>query len=146
MGRLLYGGGAALLSLINPVVEVLIGLAVLVFVDFVSGVMASRQRAKDKGEDWMFSSDKCWKTLYKLEIIVVVVMGFWFVDHRILTMHENLYLMRYAAAFICGAELYSLIENGYDITKADVFKALLIFTQKKINKAVGEDVPLNRKE
>ncbi|MFI3293749.1 MAG: phage holin family protein [Rikenellaceae bacterium] len=146
LGRAIYGGCVAMTTaLMNPVTEIILFLALLVLVDFITGVMASYHRAKDRNESWMFSSDKCWKTLYKLGVIVGVVLGFWFIDTRILTMH-TLHLMPYSAAFICGAEMYSLVENGYDITKWDGFRLLLIFTQRKINKAVGEDTPLKRKD
>ena len=72
------------LSLFAPIVP-LVGCAVtFVAIDFITGVAASRMRARRAGEVWYFESHEAWRTVLKLGFVVIAIAMSWLVESCVL--------------------------------------------------------------
>lgn len=117
------GAFSALLSIFAPVQALICCALVFVAIDFVTGVMASRKRAKRTEIPWLFESEKAWKTIYKLVFIFGGIMLSWLIDHYILAFMA-LNLANIFTGFVCGVEFWSYLENAAEISEHPIFRRL----------------------
>ncbi len=114
-------------------------MVVFVIADLITGVAA----AKKRGE--ILRSRKLKRTVDKITWYALAIVLCHVLDGGILTF-VDLHLAAFAAAIICGVELYSVLENAYSITGNRVFWLLTQFTTKKIEGATGVDIEKKAEE
>ena len=61
----------ALVGLLAPVQTLVCCALAFVCIDFVTGVVASRVRARRQRARWAFESAKAWRTVYKIVLVTV---------------------------------------------------------------------------
>lgn len=129
----LMGIVAGICAWLLPVQPLICCAFVFITIDFVTGVLASRKRARRTNLHWGFESAKAWKTLYKIVFVVVGIVMTWTIDTYILTF-ARLNLANLFTGFVCGVELWSYLENAAEISEHPVFRWLKKFMKRKIDK------------
>ena len=114
-------------------------MVVFVIADLITGVIA----AKKRGE--ILRSRKLKRTVDKMTWYALAIVMCHMLDAGVLPF-VDLHLAAFAAAIICGVELYSILENAYSITGNRVFWLLTQFTTKKIEGATGVDIKQKAEE
>ena len=108
---------ASIVAYFCPVQMLVYGLFGFVAVDFVTGCMADYKRKHEAHKRWAFSSDKMWRTIFKLTFGVVgIAMSHW-VDQEILSSFTSINLAKIFTGYLCGAEFWSWVENAAFICK-----------------------------
>ena len=130
------GGLIAFFAPIHPLIILVI---VFVGIDFITGVWASRKRAKRDKRKWAFSSERARSTVYKTVFYVAGICLCWSLDLYALTF-VDIYLEKIFAGFILGVELFSFLENAADISDHPVFRWLRKFTAKELKDKAGIDI------
>ncbi len=127
-------GLAALFAPIKPLI-----LCVLSFilVDFVTGVIASRCEAKQRGEQWYFSSHEAWRTIHKAGFVLLTIAMSWLIEWCILDF-MTLNITRILTGAICGVEMWSFLENASVLSDAKLFEWLRNFVKRKVEAEIGE--------
>lgn len=118
-----WGAVAGAVALLAPIRGLVICAVVFVGIDFVTGVIASRTRARRADLQWRFSSRRAWDTLYKLIFVMAGIVLAWLLDSVVLTF-LSLHLAKVFTGFVCGVEFWSYLENASDITGQSLFRAL----------------------
>ena len=131
--RIIYGIAGAILSFMAPIQVFILWMLIFVGVDLVSGIIAAKKRG-EKLESKKLRATINKMTLYFMFIVLaqgldVKVVPFW-----------DMHLACLVSAIICGAELYSVLENAYVITGNRVFYILTQFTVKKIKEVTDCDI------
>ena len=145
----LIGAATATAAYFTPIYTLIILVFIFVAIDFVTGVLASRARAKREGRltEWGFESYKAWNTVAKLCFIMVGIVMAWLIQKYFLDevgMHIKLeYLF---AGFVCGVEFWSYLENAAEISSHPVFRWLKKFMKKKVDAAMGCDIDKDKKD
>lgn len=113
-------------------------LSVMVFegVDFVTGVIKSHVVAKRSRKRFAFESVKAWRTIYKLFFILVGIVLAEMLDHTIAE-ESRLRFANYFAAFCCGVEFWSFLENAAVISEHPVFLWLRKYMKFKVEDTIG---------
>jgi phage-related holin len=137
MERYLSGTAAGLLSLLAPVRPLVLCALIFVAIDFVTGVMASRKRARKRGEPWGFESEKAWNTVAKLFFVMAGILLAWLIDAWILP-HMNLRMANIFTGFVCGVEFWSYLENAAEISEHPAFRALKKLMKNSYDKRLKE--------
>ncbi|MDR2894619.1 MAG: phage holin family protein [Alistipes sp.] len=137
MIRYLWGGGASLLSLLMPVRGLVLCAVVFVAIDFATGVVASRCRARRAGAAWSFSSRRAWDTVLKLIFVMAGIVLAWLLESVVLTFVE-LHLAQIFTGFVCGVEFWSYLENAADISGHPVFRAVRRLLKKKMDDTISQ--------
>ena len=70
----------ALVGLLAPVQTLVCCALAFVCIDFVTGVVASRVRARRQRARWAFESAKAWRTVYKIVLVTVGIALTWLID------------------------------------------------------------------
>lgn len=130
-GNFAYALWTAACAFLAPIGWWLAGCAFFVLADFITGCWASRKR----GEMWTSarfrdSLSKC--TAYMFMIICARIL-----ESILPSYIEGAEISRLFAGFICGTEMYSVIENMYKATGNRVFYILTQFTNKKLEEITG---------
>lgn len=120
-----------------PVQPLICCALLFVSVDFVMGILASRKRARRRGQAWGFESRKAWKTVYKLVFILVGIVMCWLLDRYILTF-LTLNLANVFTGFVCGIEFWSYLENAAEISEHPIFRKLKIQMKQRVGKELNE--------
>jgi phage-related holin len=136
-GKLLWGGGAAIVALLAPVKGLVMCAVVFVAIDFVTGVAASRCRARREGVRWNFSSRRAWDTALKMVFVMAGIVLAWLLESVVLTFAE-FNLAKIFTGFVCGVEFRSYLENASDITGQPVFRAFGRILKRVVGKRVGK--------
>lgn len=123
MDRYVSGAAAGVLSLFAPVKALVLCAVVFVAIDFATGVIASRKRARRAGESWGFESAKAWNTVVKLFFVMAGIVLAWMIDVWVLP-HMNLRMANLFTGFVCGVEFWSYLENAAEISEHPVFRSL----------------------
>ncbi len=110
-----------MLSFLAPVKPLVVCALVFGAIDFVTGVMASRKRAMNRGEPWGFESEKARRTVWKLVCIIGGIVLSWVLDTWIIK-DGNLNLARIFTGFVCGVEFWSYLENAAEISGHPAFR------------------------
>jgi phage-related holin len=131
--KYLWGGVTGLAALFAPVGGLVLCAVAFVAVDFVTGVVASRQKARREGAGWSFSSRRAWDSVLKLVFVMAGILLAWLLDSVILTFVE-LNLARLFTGFVCGIEFWSYLENAADITGQPLFSKLARFLRRRLSR------------
>ena len=137
-GKFLFGGAAGLFALLAPVRGLILCALVFVAIDFITGVAASRCRARREGHAWSFSSRRAWNTVLKLVFVMAGILLAWLLDSVVLTFVE-LNLAKLFTGFVCGVELGSYLENAAEISGQPVFRSVKKLLGRKTGNAVKKD-------
>ena len=133
-----FKAGICLFGIFLPVKMLVVSLLVFILIDFFTGNVADFKRKKAVGEKYAFESKKGWKTLNKIIFSVIGVYLSWMIDEHMLHFVE-LHLPELLCAFICGVELWSILENASEISNHPVFRWAKRFMKEKIKEKAGVD-------
>lgn len=120
MEKYISGIVAGAAAFFAPVEPMLIVAMVFVAVDFVTGILADRRRAKEAHKCWHFESRKAWRTVTKLSFVMAGIMLAWMLDELLMPIAE-LRLANLFTGFVCGVEFWSYLENAALITDESGF-------------------------
>lgn len=134
MEKYLSGIVAGVMSFFAPVEPLLLCAMVFVVVDFLTGVLADRRRARYEGRVWCFESAKAWQTIRKLSFVMAGIVLAWMMDSLMLPIVE-LRLANLFTGFVCGVEFWSYLENATIASGVDSFAQFA----KKIKK-MGKNI------
>lgn len=138
MLKYLWGTLSALFALFVPIQGLIVCAMAFVAIDFATGIVASRCRARRAGLKWSFSSRKAWDTVVKLIFVMAGIALAWMLDSVVLTFVE-LHLAKIFTGFVCGVEFWSYLENAADISGHPVFGAVKRLLKGKVDKALDEN-------
>ena len=124
-------------ALFTPIKSVILCALLSIFIDFVTGVLASRCEAKHRGERWFFSSHEAWRTIRKAGFVILTIAMSWLVESCVLDF-LTLNVTRLITGVICGVELWSFLENASVLSDAKVFEWLRQYVKRKVEKEIGE--------
>ena len=131
--KMIYAFMIGISGFFAPIWALVLWMSIFVLFDLFSGVIA----AKKRGE--LLQSCKLRRTVNKLVWYFSAILLAHGLDAGILSFID-LHLAPFAAAIICGVELYSILENAYSITGNRVFWILTQFTTQKIKDTTGADI------
>lgn len=131
-----WGGAASILSLLAPTGTLIVCAVIFIGVDFVTGVMADRKRARLCRRPWAFRSDKAWDTVSKLGFVLAGIVLAHLIDCCVITF-VRLNLANLFTGFVCGVEFWSYLENAAVISDHPVFRWLRKFMQNKMEDVLG---------
>ena len=127
----------AMAALFAPIQPVILCALSFIFVDFVTGVVASRCEAKQRGKAWYFSSHEAWRTIRKAGFVLLTIGMCWLVESCILNF-MTLNITRLVAGAICGVEMWSFLENASVLSDAKLFEWLRNYVKRKVEREFGE--------
>jgi phage-related holin len=134
-GKFLWGGTAGLAALLVPVRGLILCALLFVAIDFATGVVASRCRARREGKMWSFSSRRAWDTVLKTVFVMAGIVLAWLLDSVVLTFVE-LHLAKIFTGFVCGVEFWSYLENAATISGQPIFRTIRTLLKKKVDAAL----------
>jgi phage-related holin len=126
---------SAIISVFVPVRGLILCAVIFVGIDFVTGVVASRCRARRAGLEWRFSSRRAWNTVIKLIFVMAGIALAWLLESVVLTFVE-LHLAKIFTGFVCGIEFWSYLENAADITGHPLFHTLKRLLKRRVDDAL----------
>lgn len=135
--KFISGALLGLLSLFAPIKAIVLCALLFVAVDFVTGVLASRADARERGKRWYFSSCEAWRTIRKSGFVVLTIAMTWLIECCILNF-VDLHLTRIVAGVICGVEMWSFLENASILSDAKLFGWLRQYVHRRIEQEIGE--------
>lgn len=135
--KFVWGCVTGFFALFVPVQGLVVCAMVFVAIDFVTGVIAGRCRARRAGLAWTFSSRRAWNTVTKLIFVMAGIALAWMLDSMVLTFVE-LHLAKIFTGFVCGVEFWSYLENAADISGHPVFTAVKNLLKKRVDKTLEE--------
>jgi phage-related holin len=131
--RFLAGTVAGAFALLAPVQGLIVCAVIFVAIDFATGVVASRCRARRAGRQWRFSSRRAWDTALKLVMVMAGIVLAWLLDGVVSPLVE-MHLARLFTGFVCGVEFWSYLENAADITGQPLFRTLRRLLKRHFDK------------
>lgn len=137
--KFISGALLGVLSLFAPIKATIICTLVFVAVDFIFGVLASREESRRQGKQWYFSSQEAWRTVRKSCFVLLTIVMTWLVESCVLDF-MNLHLTRMVAGVICGVEMWSLLENISVLSDAKIFVWLRKYVHRRIEQSVGSTI------
>lgn len=137
MYRCANGAILALAALFAPIKPVVLCALTFIFIDFVTGVIASRCEAKRRNESWYFSSHEAWRTIRKAGFVMLAIGMSWLIECCILDF-MRLNLTRFIAGAICGVEMWSFLENASVLSDAKLFEWLRNYVKRKVEREIGD--------
>jgi phage-related holin len=111
-----------LLALIAPIASVMLTVAFLIIVDFITGTYAAIRKKTP------ITSEQIGNTISKFFIYNLVVLSAFLLEKYIV---KEIPFQRIIAGFIAIAEIKSIMENFYSIYGINPFKALINLIRKK---------------
>jgi phage-related holin len=124
-------------ALFAPIRSVVMCALAFILVDFVTGVVASRCEAKQRGEAWFFSSHEAWRTIRKAGFVMLTIAMCWLIECCIFNF-ITLNLTRTIAGVICGVEMWSFLENASVLSDAKIFEWLRRYVKRRVEREIGE--------
>lgn len=137
MYRCANGAILGLAALFAPIKPVILCALSFIFIDFVTGVIASRCEAKQRGEEWFFSSHEAWRTIRKAGFVMLTIAMSWLIEYCILDF-MTLNLTRIIAGAICGVEMWSFLENASVLSDTKLFEWLRNYVRRKVENEFGD--------
>ena len=131
---------SVLVGLLAPVQTLVCCALAFVCIDFVTGVVASRVRARRQRARWAFESAKAWQTVYKIVLVTVGIALTWLIDRFVLPFAE-LHLANLFTGFVCGVELWSYLENAAELSDHPLFRGLQKLMKQKIDNQLNHPEP-----
>ena len=135
--RFINGLVLGMAALFAPIKPVILCALTFIFIDFVTGVIASRCEAKKRGEKWYFSSHEAWRTIRKAGFVLLTIAMSWLIDYCILDF-VTLHITRIIAGAICGVEMWSFLENASVLSDGKLFEWLRNYVRRKVEKEMGK--------
>lgn len=123
----------AILGYFTPITGVLSVVTGAILLDLFVGVMAAIKRKRP------VESNKLWRTIKKLLYSVLLIALIYAVDTElsVITLHKIV------AWFICGFELWSILESMAYLVDHPIFDLLRQFMKDKIESQTGIDISDN---
>lgn len=137
MYRVVNGLILGFAALFSPIKSIVICALIFIAIDFVTGVLASRCEARQRGEKWFFSSHEAWRTIRKAGFVLLTITMGWLIESCILDF-ITLNLTRIIAGAICGVEMWSFLENASVLSDAKIFEWLRNYVKRKVEKEIGK--------
>ena len=137
MYRCVNGAFLGLAALFAPIKPLILCALSFILIDFVTGVLASRCEAKQRGERWYFSSHEAWRTIRKAGFVLLTIAMGWLIEWCILDF-MTLNLTRILTGAICGVEMWSFLENASVLSDAKIFTWLRNFVKRTVEEEIGE--------
>lgn len=137
MYRAINGMILGIAALFSPIQSVVLCALAFIAIDFVTGVLASRCEAKQRGVKWYFSSREAWRTIRKAGFVLLTIAMSWLIESCILNF-ITLNLTRIIAGAICGVEMWSFLENASVLSDAKLFEWLRNYVKRKVEKEIGK--------
>ena len=131
MEKYISGIIAGVMSFFAPVEPLLLCAMTFVAVDFLTGVLADRRRARTEGGEWHFESRKAWHTITKLCFVMAGIVLAWMMDSLLLPI-ANLRLANIFTGFVCGVEFWSYLENATIASGAKTFAEFADYVKKMV--------------
>ncbi|MFI3301886.1 MAG: phage holin family protein [Rikenellaceae bacterium] len=125
----------SLCALFSPITPLVWCVVAFIGIDFLTGIAASRARARREGKEWYFRSFYAWRTIYKLGFTLISIGMAWLLDECVMTF-VTLNLARLVTGFVCGVEMWSFLENAAQISDAPLFRWLQKFVYQKVKDKV----------
>ncbi len=143
--KYVWGIVSSAAALFIPIRGLIVCAAIFIAIDFVTGVMAGRCRARRAGKPWGFESRRAWDTVIKLFFVLAGIVLAWLIDSLILDFMQ-LRLARLFTGFVCGVEFWSYLENAAEISNHPLFRSLKRFMKQQLDEAIdskknGEQQP-----
>ena len=135
--RCANGAILGLAALFAPIKPLILCALSFILIDFVTGIVASRCEAKQRGERWYFSSHEAWRTIRKAGFVLLTISMCWLIEWCILDF-VTLNLTRIITGAICGVEMWSFLENASVLSDAKVFEWLRNYVKRTVEKEIGE--------
>ena len=135
--RCANGAILGLAALFAPIKPLILCALSFILVDFVTGVIASRCEAKQRGEQWYFSSHEAWRTIRKAGFVLLTISMSWLIEWCILDF-VTLNLTRILTGAICGVEMWSFLENASVLSDAKLFEWLRKYVKRKVEEEIGK--------
>ena len=135
--RCANGAILGLAALFAPIKPLILCALSFILIDFVTGVIASRCEAKQRGEQWYFSSHEAWRTIRKAGFVLLTISMSWLIEWCILDF-MTLNLTRILTGAICGVEMWSFLENASVLSDAKLFEWLRNYVKRKVEKEIGK--------
>ena len=135
--RCANGAILGLAALFAPIKPLILCALSFILIDFVTGVLASRCEAKQRGEQWYFSSHEAWRTIRKAGFVLLTISMSWLIEWCILDF-VTLNLTRILTGAICGVEMWSFLENASVLSDAKLFEWLRNYVKRKVEKEIGK--------
>ena len=135
--RCANGAILGLAALFAPIKPLILCALSFILVDFVTGVIASRCEAKQRGEQWYFSSHEAWRTIRKAGFVLLTISMSWLIEWCILDF-VTLNLTRILTGAICGVEMWSFLENASVLSDAKLFEWLRNYVKRKVEEEIGK--------
>ena len=137
MYRFINGAILGLVALLSPIKPLILCALSFILIDFVTGVIASRCEAKQRGEAWYFSSHEAWRTIRKAGLVLLTIAMSWLIESCILDF-LTLNITRLIAGAICGVEMWSFLENASVMSDAKLVEWLRNYVKRKVEQEFGE--------
>ena len=131
------GAILGLAALFAPIKPLILCALSFILIDFVTGVIASRCEAKQRGERWYFSSHEAWRTIRKAGFILLTISMSWLIEWCILDF-MTLNLTRILTGAICGVEMWSFLENASVLSDTKLFGWLRNYVKRKVEREIGK--------
>ena len=137
MYRFANGAILGLVALFAPRKPLVLCALSCILIDFITGVVASRCEAKQRGERWYFSSHEAWRTIRKAGFVLLTISMSWLIEWCILDF-VTLNLTRILTGAICGVEMWSFLENASVLSDAKLFEWLRNYVKRKVEQEIGK--------
>ena len=135
--KFLYAVGGAVVSFFTDISTALLGLLICLSVDTLTGFWAAPHRGQTRNSQGLSRFVTKLITYLMSVVIMHVLEMLVFPDYAVMM---KIQLARLICTAICLLEIYSTLENLYDITGLEVFKYITQFTSKKVKDATGVEV------
>ena len=123
----------SIIAFIAPIAVLMLWVLIFMFIDFVTGIWASIKKG------YVIRSRKLRRSITKGVFYLLFVLLLQGMDEYVLTF-SDLNLANIGGSIICSIELYSILENMYNITKAKTFKILTRWIVLKIEQETKIDM------
>lgn len=131
---IIFGAAVSFLGYLLPIKNIVHLLIVFFMVDVVFGYLAARKIRKEK-----FSVKIIWEhTIPRMLISIVLITGAFMWDE--VYKQEVISTYKVIGWFISGVLLYSIADNGYQITKWSIFPKISMMIADKVKVTTGIDV------
>ena len=128
----------SLCALLCPITPLITTALLFIFVDFITGILASRAVARREGREWRIESRKAWRTVAKAGFAAIAIVMMWLIDYVLLEF-MSLHLANLFTGFVCGVELWSFLENASVVSRSPLFVWLGKWVKYRVEKEVGDE-------
>lgn len=135
--KLIYAFWGAIASFFTDIHTALIGLLICLLMDTVTGFWAAPYRGQKRHSHCLARFVKKLITYLIAVILMHVLEMLVFPDYAVMM---KIQLARLICTAICLLEIYSTLENLYDITGLEIFKYITQFSSKKVKEATGVEI------